>query len=119
MWRELRIAGADHDTDAGDKCTHHAVFGVHSVRPDEIYATEVIWTSQEPAEVYAKDLSTDPGVLAGAVTRFVVNSPGERKPVALYVAGQRQGVPHLSDDRKVAANGWLKHPSLRRRGDRM
>jgi hypothetical protein len=92
-----------------------AVYGVHTVRPDEICCTEIIWSAKDKAETYAKDLSTDPGVLAGAVTRYVLNSPGERTPVALFVAGQRQDVPHLSDDRRIAANGWVQSPSLWRR----
>jgi hypothetical protein len=91
------------------------VYAVHAVRPDEICATEVIWTAREKAEAYARELSTDPGVLAGGVTRYTLNSPGERTPVALFVAGQRQEVPHLSDDRRIAANGWVQNPSLWRR----
>ena len=88
---------------------------MHSVRPDEICATEVIWTVRVDAERYAREVSTDPGVLAGAVTRFVLNSPGERRPVTLFVQGKRQRVAHLSDDRRVAANGHIHHPSLRPR----
>ncbi|WP_156993719.1 hypothetical protein [Pseudonocardia acaciae] len=91
------------------------IYAVHAVRADEIRATEVVWSSQGNAEEYAGQLSTDPGVLAGAVTRFRVNSPGERKALAMYVSGTRQQVPHLSDDRRIAANGYITHPSLRRR----
>lgn len=57
-------------------------------------------------------MSTDPEVLAGAVTRYVLNSPGLRSPESLFVKGQRQQVPHLSDDREVAANGYLKNRGL-------
>ncbi|WP_156993820.1 hypothetical protein [Pseudonocardia acaciae] len=92
----------------------HAVYAVHAVRPEMICSTEVIWTLQDDAETYAHDLSTDPGVLAGAVTEFVLNTPGDRHPTALYVNGQRQEVPHLSDDRKIAANGYIQHPTQRR-----
>jgi hypothetical protein len=88
------------------------VYAVHAIRPDEICATEVIWTTKDRAEAYAKELSTDPGVLAGAMTRFVLNSPGERTLVALFVKGERQQVPHLSDDRQIAANGWIRNRSL-------
>lgn len=90
------------------------VYAVHAVLPDENCATEVIWTAQSDAEKWACELSTDPGVLAGAVTWLVLNSPGERHPVALYVRGKRQQVPHLSDDRRIGANGHVQHPSLRR-----
>jgi hypothetical protein len=88
------------------------VYAVHAVRAEEICSTEVLFTAQERAEEYAADLSTDPGVLAGVVTEFVLNSPGERHSVAMYVKRQRQGVPHLSDDRRIAANGWIRNRSL-------
>lgn len=91
------------------------IYAVHAVRADEICSTEVVWSSQGSAEDYAGKLSTDPGMLAGAVTRFRVDSPGERKALAMYVSGTRQQVPHLSDDRRIAANGYVTHPSLRRR----
>lgn len=92
------------------------VYAVHAVRPDEICATEVIWHARTAAEGYARELSTDPGVLAGAVTRFVLDTPGDRTAVALFVSGQPQAVPHLSNDRRIGANGWIKHPTLRHRG---
>lgn len=88
------------------------VYAVHAVRPDEICATEVIWSAKGNAESYARELSTDPDVLAGAVTRFVLNTPGDRHPEALFVKGERQEVPHLSDDRQVGANGWIRNRSL-------
>jgi hypothetical protein len=88
------------------------VYAVHAVKPAEICATEVIFTGQDKADHWAEQVSTDPEVLAGAVTRYVLNSPGERTPISLYVKGQRQEVAHLSDDREVAANGYLKNRSL-------
>lgn len=95
------------------------VYAVHAVKPAEICATEVIFTSPTEADKYAKSVSTDPDVLAGAVTRFLLDSPGERHPESLYVKGERQAVAHLSDDREVAANGYLRHPALRTRDRRM
>lgn len=89
------------------------VYAVHAVRPEEICATEVIFTSSDRADEYASAVSTDPGVLAGAVTRYVLDRPGERHPESLYVKGRRQEVAHLSDDRATAANGYLRHPTLR------
>jgi hypothetical protein len=91
-----------------------SVYAVHAVRPEEICATDVIFNSPDQAEDWARVVSTDPGVLAGAVTRYRLNSPGERTPVALFVKGQRQEVPHLSDDRQVAANGYITPRTLRR-----
>lgn len=90
------------------------VYAVHAVCPDEICATEVIWTAESDAEKWAHALSTDPGVLAAAVTWFALDSPGERRAVALFVQGKRQQVPHLSDDRRIGANGYVQHRSLRR-----
>ena len=93
------------------------VYAVHAVKPQEVCATDVIFTSPTVADEYARDVSTDPGVLAGAVTRYVLDSPGERHPESLFVKGERQQVAHLSDDREVAAN-YLKHPALRTSGRR-
>lgn len=95
------------------------VYAVHAVRPEEICATEVVFTSPSRADDWAREVSTDPEVLAGAVTRYTLDQPGERHPESLFVKGQRQGVAHLSDDRTVAANGYLTHPSLRTRDRRM
>jgi hypothetical protein len=51
------------------------VYAVHAVRPEEICATALLTSSLAAAEQYAATLSCDPGVLAGAVTRFTVDSP--------------------------------------------
>jgi hypothetical protein len=102
-----------------DVVSPHEVYAVHAVRPHEICSTEVIFTVQGKAESYAADLSTDPGVLAGVVTEFVLNSPGEKHSIAMYVKRARQEVPHLSDNREIAANGWLKSPTLWRDGRRI
>jgi hypothetical protein len=91
-----------------------SVYTVHAVRPEEICATEVIFNSPEQAEDWARAVSTDPDVLAGAVTRYRLNAPGERKPVALFVNGERQEIPHLSNDRQIAANGYITSRTLRR-----
>ncbi|MBO0875941.1 MAG: hypothetical protein J2P19_21375 [Pseudonocardia sp.] len=95
------------------------VYAVHAVRPEEICATEVIFTSLAEADKWAIAVSTDPGVLAGAVTRYRLDSPGERHPESLYIKGERQQVAHLSDDREVAANGYLTSRSLRTAKPRM
>jgi len=81
------------------------VFAVHAVRPAEVRPTELICRSLARAEQYAVELSTDPGVLAAGITRFVVDEMGTRRAVALYVAGVKQQVPYVSDDRVVHANG--------------
>ncbi|WP_169747875.1 hypothetical protein [Pseudonocardia acaciae] len=81
------------------------VFAVHAVHPRQIRGTDTVWTAEDDAEERASKVSTDPDVLAAAVTRFTLNTPGERHPAALYVDGVRQRLPHISDDRRVLANG--------------
>lgn len=88
------------------------VYAVHAVTAEEVCATEVVYSGLADADKWAEAVSTDPGVLAGAVARYTMDSPGERHPESLFVQGVRQEVPHLSDDRTVAAN-YLKHPVLR------
>lgn len=85
--------------------TNLIVYGVHAVRAEEISTTAWVASSLAPAERYAEVLSSDPGVLAAAVTRFELDVHGCRTAVALYVAGVRQQLPHISDDRRFPANG--------------
>jgi hypothetical protein len=51
-------------------------------------------------------MSTDPNTLAGAVTEYVLNELGIRGPVSLYVKGQRQRLPHVSDDNRIRPSHW-------------
>ena len=57
------------------------------------------------AEIYAKTMSRDPGVVAAAVTRHIVDAEGQHRPEALYVNGTRQEVAYVSDDRRINAHG--------------
>lgn len=82
------------------------IYGVHAIRPEEISATAMLCSTLKKAETYAAELSTDPGVIAAAVTRFVVDEHGRRTAISLFVRGKKQQVGHISDDRKVLANGW-------------
>ncbi|GAA5175090.1 hypothetical protein GCM10023321_80390 [Pseudonocardia eucalypti] len=82
------------------------VYGVHAIKADEISATAMLCSTLKKAEGYAKELSTDPGVLAAAVTRYIVDEQGRRTAVVLYVDGKAQNVPWISNDRRVLANGW-------------
>jgi hypothetical protein len=81
------------------------VYGVHSVKADEIAATEIICRVLGAAEDYASSVSTDPGVLAAAVTSYSLDAPGHRCAIALYVCGQRQEAPYISNDRRINARG--------------
>jgi hypothetical protein len=85
--------------------TERVIYAVHAVRSEGISATQFVTADWSVAEAHACVLSKDPGVLAAAVTRFVLDEQGRRTAVALFVAGVRQQVPHVSDDRRVLANG--------------
>ena len=51
--------------------------------------------SLDTAESYAIELSRDPGVLAGCVSRFVVDQLGPGSAVSMFVTGARQRLPHV------------------------
>jgi hypothetical protein len=93
---ELRVA---------DETGRKVVHGVHAVRPREICATQFISATLAAAEKYAQVMSTDPDILAAAVTSYVMEAEGRRSPEALYVAGKRQQMPYVSDGRRITANG--------------
>ncbi len=44
-------------------------------------------------------------MLAAAVTSYVMETEGRSRAAALYVDGERQQVPHISNDRRINANG--------------
>jgi hypothetical protein len=67
-----------------------AVFTVHTMRPDDIGAVEIVFTTEREACAYAADRSTDWRVLAASVTRFTIGELGTRHPVAWFVDGQEQ-----------------------------
>jgi hypothetical protein len=82
-----------------------AVYGVHAVRTHEITATDVVYRSQAAAESWAIHVSRYPDVLASGVTRYLLDSPGHRTPVALFVRGERQALPYVTDDQPVFIKG--------------
>jgi hypothetical protein len=84
------------------------IFGVHAVRADEVQATDVVYCDRAAAEAWAVAVSTFPDVLASAVTRYLLDSPGHRTPISLFVNGERQSVPYVSDDRRIFANARRK-----------
>lgn len=85
--------------------TEKILYGVHAVRARDICATQFVTGRVAAAEKYAKVMSTDPGVLAAAVTRYVMETEGQHRAEALYVNGERQEMPYISNDRRVLANG--------------
>lgn len=73
------------------------VFSVHTTKPDDVGAVEIIFSTEHEARKYAQERSTDQQVLAASVARFVVGELGTRHPVAWYVDGTEQ--PHRFDRR--------------------
>jgi hypothetical protein len=67
-----------------------AVFTVHTMRPNDVGAVEIVFTTEPDARTYALDRSKDFRVLAASVTRFTVGELGTRHPVAWFVDGQEQ-----------------------------
>ena len=74
--------------------TRH-VFSVHTVRPGDEGAVEIVFLSEPEARSYASDRSTDFRVLATSVTRFTVGQLGTRHPLAWFVRGTEQ--PHRAN----------------------
>jgi hypothetical protein len=68
------------------------VYSVHTTRPDDIGAVEIVFRTEREAVAYAMDRSTDWRVLAASVTRFTIGELGTRHPVAWFVKGKEQ--PH-------------------------
>lgn len=66
------------------------VYSVHTTRPDDIGAVEILFTTERQAVEYAKDRSRDWRILAASVTRFVVGELGTRHPVVWFVDGEAQ-----------------------------
>jgi hypothetical protein len=93
----------------GQRQATQVVYGVHAVKPREVCATQFVTAHVAVAERYAETVSQYPGVLAAAVTRYVMEAQGQHRAEALYVQGVRQEVPYVSDDRRVTTSGpaWL------------
>ena len=63
---------------------------MHTIRPDEIGAVEIVFASEEQARSYAQDRSKDFRVLAASVSRFTVGLLGTRTAVAWFADGAEQ-----------------------------
>ena len=66
------------------------VYSVHTARPGEVGAVEIVFTSEPAARAYARDRSTDWRVSSASVTRFTVGELGTRRPIGWYVDGVEQ-----------------------------
>jgi hypothetical protein len=63
------------------------VYAVHTARPDEIGAVEIIFLDESDARSYARDRSRDWRVLSASVTSYVVGQLGTRHPLVAYRDG--------------------------------
>jgi hypothetical protein len=81
------------------------VWTVHTTYPNEVRPTQAIFTDEGRALDYAAQVSTDDEVLAASVVRFVLDELGTRRNIAMFVHGERQQVPHISDCRAIHGGG--------------
>ena len=66
------------------------VYSVHTARPGEVGAVEIVFTNEQEARAYARDRSRDWRITSASVTRFTVGKLGTRSPVGWYVDGVEQ-----------------------------
>ncbi|MFC4947065.1 hypothetical protein [Pseudonocardia sp. GCM10023141] len=66
------------------------IYAVHTTRPDDVGAVEILFRSQREARSYAKDRSKDFRVLSASVTRYLMGELGTRHPVAWFIGGVEQ-----------------------------
>jgi len=69
------------------------VYAVHTTRPDEVGAVEIVFEDEYQARDYARSRSADHRVLAVSVTTYVLGELGTRYPVAWYRSGEEQHRP--------------------------
>jgi hypothetical protein len=81
------------------------VFSVHTTRPDDVGAVEIIFRDEGEARDYAADRSRDFRVVSASVTRFVIGELGTRRAVAWYVDGLEQ--PRDYNRRLYPTDGWI------------
>lgn len=73
-----------------DSASEDVVYSVHTARPGEVGAVEIVFMTEREARAYAKDRSTDWRVTSASVTRFTVGELGTRRPIGWYVDGVEQ-----------------------------
>lgn len=88
-----------------------AVFTVHTMRPDDAGAVEIVFTTEREALAYAAERSTDWRVLAASVTRFTIAELGTRHPVAWFVDGREQPQRALRPGRFYPGDGTWSDPA--------
>lgn len=73
-----------------DPSRHEPVYSVHTAKPDDVGAIEIIFRTEREARSFARDRSRDFRVLSASVTSFLIGELGTRHPVAWYVDGEEQ-----------------------------
>jgi hypothetical protein len=101
---------------APDTSRRDAVFSVHTTRPDEVGAIEILFDSERAARTYAQERSLDHRVLSASVTRFVLGELGTRQPITWFVDGVEQ--PRRYDRRLYPSDGGDHGPAGRGPRDR-
>ncbi|MBW0100905.1 hypothetical protein [Pseudonocardia sp. KRD291] len=86
-----------------------AVFSVHTSKPDDIGAIEVVFDNQLAAEEFAAGRSKDPGVLSASVTRYFLSELGSRRPISWFVDGIEQ--PRRFDRHPYPTDGSESPPT--------
>jgi hypothetical protein len=66
------------------------VYAIHTTRPDDVGAVEIVFADEREARRYARSRSCDHRVLSASVTRYTVGQLGTRHPVAWYRQGEEQ-----------------------------
>ncbi len=84
-------------------------FTVHTVRPQDVGAVEIVFLTEDDANEYARDRSSDFRVLATSVTRFTVGELGTRRPLSWFVNGTEQPHRDPRPGRTYPADGHPAH----------
>ena len=87
--------------------TNLHVFTVHTVRPDDVGAVEIIFSSEEQARSFARDRSQDFHILAASVCRYTVGLLGTRTAVTWYCGGIEQDMRATRPGRLYPADGAI------------
>jgi hypothetical protein len=66
------------------------VYAVHTTRPDEVGAVEIIFSDERQARKYALSRSNDFRILSASVTSYRIGELGTRSPIAWYQHGEEQ-----------------------------
>lgn len=101
MIPDQRSTGVGGDASPAEKPDYTYVIQLTYGRPEEselVGPAEALFSDVNRACFEAKTRSQEENVRAAAVSRLVIDQPGLRKRIALYEDGNRQALPHFSND---------------------